>query len=110
MANTPSEKNSTFELRDDAPAAEAVGPIYTRRGDYGGHHGRDKFWYYSNVITPQTRAFVSVSEGQGDNKFVGAASMSVENVAARNGVVEFRLFIDWPSNLGTVVDFLFVNP
>ncbi|MCF3100936.1 hypothetical protein IPZ58_05020 [Streptomyces roseoverticillatus] len=102
--------NQTPQGTSAAPAVEALGPTFSARSDYGLLHGRVRKQFFSNVISPQTRVFISVSEGSGDNKFVGDAPFSVENVAPSNGVVEFRLFIDWPTDLGTVVDFLFVNP
>ncbi|MGK5638166.1 hypothetical protein ACSNOK_07575 [Streptomyces sp. URMC 126] len=111
MTKTPSDEDRAFTGAATASAPQAVTSVYTARWDYGPHHGRNIYHYtWEGVITPRTRVFVTVSEGQGENRFVGAAPMSVENVAPRNGYVDFRLFIDWPTDLGVVADFLFVNP
>ncbi|MEU2511183.1 hypothetical protein [Streptomyces syringium] len=83
---------------------------YHARASYAPNRGRGRYRYPSDLITPQTRVFISVSEGRGNTKFLGDASMTVENVAPGNGEVLFRLFIDWPTNLGIVADFFFVNP
>ncbi|MFE0041921.1 hypothetical protein [Streptomyces albireticuli] len=109
MANTPSG-DRVFEPTTESSAVTQMADAYHVRASYAPNRGKVRYRYPSSLINPQSRVFISVSEGQGATKFVGAASMTVENVAAGNGEVQFRVFIDWPSNLGMVADFFWVNP
>ncbi len=85
---------------------------YTYRHDWGTRNG----WWTLNLtsadFTADTRVFVSASEGPtaSGGKFIGSARYLIHNVAPENGVVSIRIFIDWPSPIGLVVDYLIVHP
>lgn len=92
--------------------ADLAGMAYTYRHNWGGRNGWWLLTLNSADFGPNTRVFVSASEGPtpGGGKFVGSARYSVYNVAMEAGTVSIRVFIDWPSPIGLVVDYLIVNP
>jgi hypothetical protein len=105
-------------LGPGAPQTEEISPQdlvefgVSYRHDWGSRNGWWILNLTSGLFTANTRAFVSASEGPTANggKFIGSARYLIYNVAPENGVVSIRIFIDWPSPIGVVVDYLFVNP
>lgn len=85
---------------------------WTYRHNWGLRNGWWVLNLTSNSFGPNTRAYVSISEGPtgSGGKFIGGARYQVYNVAPDSGVVSIRVFIDWSSPIGLVVDYLFVNP
>jgi hypothetical protein len=86
------------------------------RGPIGPLWGARNGWWILTLnsanIGPNTRVFVSASEGPtgSGGKFIGAARYLVYNVAPDTGHVSIRIHVDWPNPIGLVVDYLIVNP
>ncbi|MFI9429099.1 hypothetical protein ACIG54_36865 [Streptomyces achromogenes] len=62
-------------------------------------------------VGANSRAFASIAEvpPNGGPKFLGAAKISILNIAPRQNSVLMRIFIDWPAELPTSVDILVIN-
>lgn len=93
-------------------AQDLQGFGFSYRHNWGPRNGWWILNLTSNAFTADTRAFVAISEGPtgSGGKFIGNARYSVYNIAPDTGVVSIRVFIDWSSPIGLVVDYLFVNP
>ncbi|MEE1735173.1 hypothetical protein [Streptomyces sp. BE147] len=62
-------------------------------------------------VGPNSRAFASIAEipPGGGPKFLGAAKISILNLAPRQNGVLTRVFVDWPTSLPTSIDILVIN-
>jgi len=93
-------------------------PDFTYRHHWGWKNGWWILTLTDSRIRKTSNVVVSASEVSDivstvdpvPQPFVGAARYQVYNVAPANGSVTIRLFIDWPSALGTEVSYLVLNP
>ncbi|MET8828093.1 hypothetical protein ABZX40_21160 [Streptomyces sp. NPDC004610] len=62
-------------------------------------------------IGADSLVFASIAETPpgGGAKFLGAAKISILNLAPHQNGVGTRVFVDWPSELPTSIDFLVIN-
>ncbi|GGR58910.1 MULTISPECIES: hypothetical protein [Streptomyces] len=62
-------------------------------------------------VGANSRAVASIAEVPpgGGPKFLGAAKISILNVAPRQNSVLVRIFIDWPNELPTSIDIIVIN-
>jgi hypothetical protein len=74
-------------------------------------HGNVSFGFNWGAIQAGSHVFISASEvDNAGNRFMGAATYTVENVVVKPGRVEFRIFINWGSNLRVSTDIMTINP
>jgi hypothetical protein len=81
-----------------------------RRIYWGRHRGAIHCTFTSSAIDNQSVVIVTASEGDEGNttetpqRFVGDAPIWVENIAPRDGEVQFRLYIRWDRPLPVWTD------
>ncbi|MFG2117264.1 hypothetical protein ACGFRB_32280 [Streptomyces sp. NPDC048718] len=105
----------TVSLEDIRPTA--IGSqSFAARVDLGGLSGLADLHLLGGPtgrpITVNSHVFASIAEYQGapgTPRFMGAAKMSVLNIVPGDDDAFTRIFIDWPSELTAVVDFLVIN-
>jgi hypothetical protein len=86
--------------------AEAIsGNGFTYRHNWGARNGQWKLPLTWSGFTPDTRVFVSISEGH-----VGAARYTVHNVVPENGVVTIWVNVEWSNPIQLYAEYLIVNP
>lgn len=74
-------------------------------------NGTVNFGFNWSLIHAGSHVYVSASEvDNGLNRFMGAASYTVQNVVVKEGRAEFRIVIDWGSPLRISTDILTINP
>ena len=81
--------------------------------------GRALLRLTSSLIKWNSVVHISVSEatglspalfGQNFSSKMGAASITVQNIAVRDGVLEFYVFVDWGSPLNLYTDITILDP
>ncbi|MEV4282075.1 hypothetical protein [Actinoplanes xinjiangensis] len=93
-----------------ATASDLSGSGRTYRHDWGLRNGQWILTLNDPAITGATQVFVSVGEGSGDGKFIGAARYTVHNVAPGPGRISIWVEITWESPINLLVDYLIVQP
>jgi hypothetical protein len=74
-------------------------------------HGDVTFGFNWSAIQAGSHVYISASEvDNAGNRFMGAANYTVQNIVVKPGRVEFRIFIDWGSNLRVSTDIMTINP
>jgi hypothetical protein len=84
--------------------------------------GRADLHFRTPAITAKSVVHIAVSEatdldpgvlggfGQNFRTVFGAASITLQNVAVRDGAVDFNVFVDWDSPLNLVTDITVLDP
>jgi hypothetical protein len=79
--------------------------------DFHAHRIFDVAHELRGAITPSSVVMVSLTEVDSrGNPFIGAATMKVYNVAPGNGVVRFRVEIDWDRDLNVRANIFIATP
>jgi hypothetical protein len=74
-------------------------------------NGTVNFGFNWGAIHFGSHVYVSASEvDNAGNRFNGLASYTVQNIVVKEGRVEFRIVIDWPSPIRISTDILTINP
>ncbi|MGC5220969.1 hypothetical protein ACPW96_00055 [Micromonospora sp. DT81.3] len=103
---------------DDGQARALAYPDFTYRHVWGDLRGWVRLNLTSSVIRKTTNVFASISEADPivtstdpiPAPFLGAAVMTVANIAPYNGGVQVLVSVSWDAPLFTVVSYVFVNP
>ncbi|MEV5409782.1 hypothetical protein AB0K60_13205 [Thermopolyspora sp. NPDC052614] len=88
------------------------GTGFTYRHNWGMRRGWWDLRLNTTAVGPNTRVFASAAEGPTSDggKFLGNARYLVYNIAPVAGHVDVRIFIDWQTPIGCVIDYFIVNP
>ncbi|MER6302966.1 hypothetical protein ABT247_25895 [Kitasatospora sp. NPDC001539] len=93
-----------------ADVAGNVGSVWRSWWTWTPAHGIFNLQIHWNVIGIDSTVVITASEiDSNGNRFVGAAALQVSSIAPGNGVVTFKINIDWGSSLPMRTDVLVFN-